>query len=181
MSVLTLALSAPVGGLIGAGITASVAAVVAIYLNVVGRKREDRNRRRDLYSLAYRTALEWCEGIYRVRRRAPDGSRDQNLVEHFHDMQERIAYYQSWLALEAPELGRSYGRFLDEVMDAAKPLIQEAWKSPGRDPSLEPPEDDKHPNLLAAKHDFLRDVREHLSSWWWVSRRVKTRFPKETG
>lgn len=175
------AVSTATATILGAAITAVLATAVAVYLNAVGRKREDRSRRRDLYSNAYRTALEWCEGVYRIRRRAGDGSNDQELVEHFHHMQERIAYYEGWLAMEAPELGHSYRRFLDRVMGEARPLLQNAWGKAGRHPSAKPPPDEEHPQLDDAKRDFLRDVREHLSRWWWVRRRVKTRFTKETG
>jgi hypothetical protein len=101
---------APVGTLTAA----LVAAAVALYLNARGRKNAERDRRRTLYSEAYRVALEWCEGIYRVRRRPQDGSGDADLVRHFHEMQERIAYYEGWLAMESPQLGRAYKRFLRE-------------------------------------------------------------------
>jgi hypothetical protein len=63
----------------GAAISAVVAAAVAIYLNAAARRRDERSRRRDLYSNAYRAGLEWCEGVYRVRRRNPDGSQDYEL------------------------------------------------------------------------------------------------------
>jgi len=46
---------------------ALVAAAVALYLNTRGRKNAEGDRRRTLYSEAYRVALEWCEGIYRIR------------------------------------------------------------------------------------------------------------------
>lgn len=163
---LIVAVSAAGGTVIGAAITAVLALGGAIYLNHVGRKREDRNRRRDLYSQAYRTALEWCEAVYRVRRRAADGSEDRELVKHMHDLQERIAYYQGWLCIEAADLGRSYQRFLDEVMEECKPLIQEAWTKPGRPPTEPTPADERAPNLSDAKERFLREVRQHLSHWW---------------
>lgn len=163
---LPLAVSAAGGSVIGAGITAVLAATVAIYLNAVGRKREDRNRRRDIYSQAYRTALEWCEAVYRVRRRAADGSDDRALVERLHDLQERIAYYQGWLCIEAADLGTSYQTFLDQVMAACRPLLQEAWSNPGREPNASTPSDERAPELSEAKETYLREVRKHLSRWW---------------
>jgi hypothetical protein len=165
LPVIPFALTAPVGGLIGARITAIVAAAVAIYLNAVGRKRDDRSRRRNLYSEAYKLALEWCEGIYRVRRRAPDGSQDQELVKHFHDLQERIAYYQGWLSIESAPLGQSYQHFLETVLTECQPLIREAWSTPGRGAQLTP-EGETAPDLDEAKSPFLGEVRRHLSPWW---------------
>jgi len=160
---------------IGTVTAALVAAAVALYLNARGRKNAERDRRRTLYSEAYRVALEWCEGIYRIRRRPQDGSGDVDLVHHFHDMQERIAYYEGWLAMESPVLGRAYKRFLCEVMDEARPLIQEAWSRPGCPPTRQTSPDDKGPALNDVKERFLLDMREHLSSWPWVRRRLKKR------
>jgi hypothetical protein len=166
---------APVGTLTAA----LVAAAVALYLNARGRKNAERDRRRTLYSEAYRVALEWCEGIYRVRRRPQDGSGDTDLVRHFHEMQERIAYYEGWLAMESPQLGRAYKRFLREVMDEARPLIQDAWSHLGCPPTGQTNPDDQAPALNEAKGRFLLDVREHLSRWFWVRGRLRKRERKE--
>jgi len=157
---------------------ALVAAAVALYLNTRGRKNAERDRRRTLYSEAYRVALEWCEGIYRIRRRPQDGSGDVDLVRHFHDMQERIAYYEGWLAMESPVLGRAYKRFLREVMNEARALIQQAWSRPGCPPTQQTSPDDKGPALNDVKERFLLDVREHLSGWPWVRGRLKKRERK---
>lgn len=160
------ALSSTAGAFIGAAIPATIAAVVAIYVNVVGRKREDTGRRRDLYSEAYKLALEWCEAVYRVRRRAYDGSQDRELVEHFHHLQERIAYYEGWLAIENETLGKAYQAFLKHVLNVCQPLLQDAWSKPGREPTKPRPEDEVHPNLEYAKRTFLNTVRLHLQPWW---------------
>ncbi len=166
--------------LYAAGVTALAAAVVAVYLNAVGRKREDKNRRRDLYSEAYMVALEWCEAVYRVRRRATDGSQDSGLVERFHGMQERIAYHEGWLSIEAVELGVAYRCLLDEVTGQCKPLLRQAWTEVGRDPRAPTPDSDVDPDLSVAKAAFLRDIREHLSCSPWVRRRVRKRYENET-
>lgn len=166
MFAVLLALSAPAASLIGAAVTAVCAGAVALALNVLARRREDRARRRDLYSEAYKTALEWCEGVYRVRRRDPDGSQDQELVQHFHELQERIAYYQGWMCIEAADLGRSYQHFLDTVMAECRPLIQDAWGDSGRLPTGPKPDGEREPQLAQAKETFLREVRQHLSPPW---------------
>jgi hypothetical protein len=160
------ALSTPETTVMGAAISALFAGAVALVLNALTRRRADRNRRRDLYSEAYRTALEWCEGVYRVRRRAPDGADDRELVAHFHSLQERIAYYQGWLCIEAADLGRAYQHFLDQVMAECRPLLQAAWEEPGRLPTAATPPDEKTPELSQAKERFLRDVRQHLAAPW---------------
>ena len=157
---------------------ALVAAAVAIYLNALGRKREEDGRRRTLYGQAFRTVLEWQEGVYRVRRRATDASQDQQIAEHFHELQERLGYYQGWLGTESWELSAAYRAFSKAVTDECCPLIQDAWAAPGRGPAAPTPSGDRHPKIDDASAQFLRDVRDHLSRWPWVRRRVRNRYEK---
>lgn len=163
---LSLALSAPEGAVLGAAITATFALFGAIYLNAVGRKRDNDARRRDLYSNAYRAALEWCEGVYRVRRRKADGTQDHELIERFHDLQERIAFHEGMLGTESEGLGKAYGELLGAVMGECKTLLQLAWAEPGRAPSDPTPDDEKSPDLREAKATFCRAVRKHMTPWW---------------
>lgn len=151
---------------IGAAIPASIAGAVALYASWVARRRAEHDRRRESYSEAYRLALAWCEGLYRVRRRPSDGSGDRELVQHFHELQESIAYYEGWLSTEHAELGTAYRELLDRVMAECKPLIQGAWRSPGREPTEPPPEKEAHPNLQSAKDEFLAAVRKHAKRIW---------------
>lgn len=182
-SALPIALSDLGKALISGGAGAIGAALVAggfgLYRIAAGRKDAARDRRRDLYSEAYRTALHWCEGIYRIRRRADDHSEDRELVKHFHDMQERIAYYEGWLSMESPDMGSAYRALLRAVRAECLPLAQAAWATSGRSPTDATPDDDAHPDISAAKEAFVRDVREHLSRRWWKRRAVKQRYRKE--
>jgi hypothetical protein len=166
LSALPLALSGPEGAVLGAAIAATLSLCGVIYVNAVGRKRENDARRRDLYSNAYRAALEWCEGVYRVRRRKPDGTQDHELVERFHDLQERIAFHEGMLSTESEELGKAFGELLQAVMSECKPLLQLAWGQPGRAPSDPTPDDEKNPDLREAKASFCRAVRKHMAPWW---------------
>jgi hypothetical protein len=174
-----LAFSDAQGAVVAAAIAAVIGLAGAIYVSVVGRKAEERNRRRDLYSQGYRSALAWCEAIYRVRRRASDGSEDRELVKNFHAMQEDIAYYQGWLAMETPELGRAYRVFVKAVMAQCRSLLQDAWTRPGREPTEPTPGDEVHPQIDASARVFERDMQEHLSRWPCVRARLRNRYPKE--
>ena len=178
-NVAAAALSDAQSALIAAAITAAIGLAGVIYVSVVGRKAEERNRRRDLYSQGYRSALAWCEAIYRVRRRASDGSEDRELVKNFHAMQEDIAYYQGWLAMETPELGRAYRVFVKAVMAQCRSLLQDAWTRAGREPTEPTPENEPHPQIDAAARAFERDMQEHLSRWPWSAPASKNRYPKE--
>jgi hypothetical protein len=164
--VLPFALSGAAGTVLGAAITAVLAAAVAIYLNATGRKQDSDSRRRDLYSNAYRAALEWEEAVYRVRRRNPDGSDDRELVARLHALQELISYHEGWLSIESEPLGKAYQKFVRDVMAECRPLLQDAWSRPGRPPTEPTPQDEKHPDLSTSKALFTRAVRDHMAPWW---------------
>ncbi len=140
-------------------VTAFVALAVAISRHIAAA----RNRRRDVYSEAYRTVLEWVEMVYRVRRRVP--ASEPAIIEHGHEIQERIAYYEGWLASESVSLRNSYRIFLQEVKGQTAGLIAEAWQEPPRSADQMTQEQDEHPDVERASSDFLRDVRAHLSLW----------------
>lgn len=158
-------------------LAALVAGAIALYLNRVGQKRAENDRRRTLYGEAFQAALAWCEGVWRVRRRPADGSGDAALVEHFHSMQERIAYFEGWLSIESRELGRAYRALLGNITSQCKPLLQAAWDSPGRHPSVPTPEGEAAPDVAAAKQQFLADARDHQSRNPFVRRRLRRRYP----
>jgi hypothetical protein len=98
-----------------------------------------------------------------------------DLVEHLHQIQEDIAYYEGWLSTEAPELGRSYSKLVATIRAVVRPLLREAWAQPAKPPWKGTPVGEREPDLVAAKLDYLQDVRDHLSRLWWVRRRVKIR------
>jgi hypothetical protein len=132
-----------------------------------------RDRRRSLYSDAYKAAMSWVEMVYRVRRRCE--GQEQELVARFHDAQEDISYHEGWLSSESPALCRSYCRLVAAVREAAAPLIQAAWKEPVRPLAEHTRPEDVHPDVTAARDALLLDAREHLSPWFWVRWRVDQR------
>jgi hypothetical protein len=150
---------------VGAFVTALAAATVALYLNRRTHKGAERDRRRTLYGEAFQAALEWCEGVWRVRRRPEDGSGDRELIQHFHAMQERIAFYEGWLSIESKSMGRAYRFLLDDVQTVCRPLLQASWKRDGRHPAMPPPEGEAAPDITQAKQDFLLAARRHQSRW----------------
>jgi hypothetical protein len=151
-----------------------LSAVLGLFTYYVSTSRATRDRRRELYSEAYRAAMSWVEMVYRVRRRST--SIQDDLVKHLHQIQEDISYYEGWLSTEAPELGQSYSVFVSTIRTTVRPLLRQAWSHRARPPWKGTPVGEIEPNIAAAKDAYLRDVREHLSSWWWVRRRVKRRY-----
>src|SRR4051812_37730383 len=92
-----------------------------------------RDRRRDLYSEAYRAVVSWAEMPYRVRRR--DSQKPHELVALFHELQEAIDYHDGWISIESPELARAYRHFVDQVKSKTSPAIKQAWADPPCDPA----------------------------------------------
>lgn len=133
-----------------------------------------RDRRRQLYSEAFRAAMSWVEMVYRVRRRSE--TLQDELIGHLHQIQEDIAYYDGWLSAEAPELGRSYSLLVATIRTTVRPLLREAWAHRAQPPWKGTPTGEVEPDVAAAKRQYLQDVRDHLSRWWWVRRRVKKRY-----
>jgi hypothetical protein len=141
---------------------AVVAGLVSLFGLALARLNERRDRRRTLYSEAYKAALAWVEMLYRVRRRDPE--RPYELAAQFHKLQEDIDFYQGWIESESIAFGRAYQRLVLEVKALTLPDIQAAWATGPVDPqhgfSLQ---GDTHPPVESAKQQFLRDLRAHLS------------------
>jgi hypothetical protein len=128
----------------------------------ISRFSERRDRRRTLYSEAYRAALAWVEMLYRVRRRDPE--HPYELAAQFHKLQEDIDFYQGWIESESIAFGRAYRHLVLEVKALTLPDIQAAWAAGPVDPqqgfSLQ---GETHPPVEPAKQQFLKDLRAHLS------------------
>lgn len=155
---------------------AFVAGLVALGVAGWNQLQTRRDRRRTLYSEAYRAGLAWTELYYRVRRRKAEDPYE--LVRLFHEAQEEITYHEGWLATESRTLGAAYAAFVTAVKDETRPRIQKAWADPPCDPDegLEVP-DGEHPHVEAAKQKFVGDVRDHLSPWPWDWHALGERYP----
>ena len=152
----------------------ALSAVLGLLTFYVSSGKATRDRRRQLYSEAFKAAMSWVEMVYRVRRRSVEVQ--DELVQHLHQIQEDISFYEGWLSTEAPELGQSYAVFVSSVRSTVRPLLREAWARRARPPWKGTPVGEVEPDISVAKENYLRDVREHLSPWWWVRRRVRKRY-----
>jgi hypothetical protein len=86
------------------GVTVLLAVLRALALWATGK----RDRQRELYIRAYKTAMAWRGMVYRVRRRAEGVEAERTLIDRFHELQEEIDYYQGWTAGESRWMGRSF-------------------------------------------------------------------------
>jgi hypothetical protein len=107
-----------------------VAALTAIATMLVIRAGEATNRRRDRYAEAVQTLVAWIEFPYRVRRRTDDAPETlAALASLGHDLQERLACHEAWIATERPDIARVYAEARATITDAVVPAIKEAWES----------------------------------------------------
>ena len=135
-----------------------------------------RDRRRQMYGEAFRVALEWREIVYRVRRRDNTTDHDRALVDRYHELQERLDYYEGWIGSESRYMRRSFKRLVKAVKDATKDALQSAWNTKGKLGNADP--DDRHPQIeQSAMDNYLRDVRSHLSlqPWRWIAVRCRNK------
>ncbi len=85
--------------------------------------------RRDRYARAFETLVAWIEFPYRVRRRTSDEPATlAELATLGHDLQERMACHQAWIATEHPALAHQYDRTRAIVTTAVAPAVAEAWR-----------------------------------------------------
>jgi hypothetical protein len=145
--------------------SAAVSAVSVAFISAaLARVFAQRDRRRQMYGEAFRAALEWREMVYRIRRRDNTGEHARELVDRFHDLQERLAFYEGWIGSESKFMRRSYQRLITAAKAATRYDLEQAWNTPGRIGNADPK--DHHPAIpQACRDDFLKDVRGHLSVW----------------
>ncbi|MCY3849372.1 MAG: hypothetical protein OXF75_01040 [Acidimicrobiaceae bacterium] len=106
----------------------SAAVLGAIVTMTLTRVNEATNRRRDRYAEAIQTLVAWTEYPYRVRRRTDDSPATlTTLANHGHDLQERLALHEAWIATEHPALAQTYAATRATLNRLVGPLISEAW------------------------------------------------------
>lgn len=147
-----------------AALATLLAAVIAASVAYFSSKRD---RRRVLYSEATKAALGWKEMLYRVRRRQAGDDAAYALVARFHETQDSLTYYSTWVASDSKHMARSYRRLVERVKRSTEELIREAWNGPIRPVPGDSLPGDIHPDVDKWAEEFLRDVRSHLSWQPW--------------
>jgi hypothetical protein len=164
-----------------AALLAGLVAAISLAVNATSGRRD---RRRNLYSEAYRATMSWVEMAYRAHHAPPD---DGEFLAKYHELWEDLRYYEGWLLFESPNLGYSYARFKEAVESVCDTYIEEAWSRRSAEPKpLEELPVEPRPETYQRELDrFLEDVRDHLSPYPWrraaMNRRVKRRIEHEGG
>jgi len=107
-----------------------LAALTTAATMAVTRVGEATDRRRDRYAQAVQTLVAWIEFPYRVRRRTDDTLDTlKALADLGHDLQERLAGHQAWIAAEHPRLATTYAATRATITNHVRPAVQEAWEA----------------------------------------------------
>jgi hypothetical protein len=164
-----------------AALLAGLIATITLAVNATSGRRE---RRRNLYSEAYRATMTWVEMAYRVHHAPPN---DEGALAAYHKLWEDLRYYEGWVLFESPQLGYSYARFKEAVERVCDKFIEEAWNQRSAEPKplVELPVEPRPDTYQKEMDAFLHDVRDHLSPYPWkraaMSRRVRRRIEHEGG
>ena len=143
-----------------------------------------RNRRRDLYSHAYRITMSWIEMAYRAYHAGP---KDRSFLDRYHKLWEDVRYYEGWLLFESRELGYSFAQFKNAVQRVCENFIEDAWLKRTQEPKPLDwlPVEAAPETFLNELNSFLQDARDQLSFNPWaraaMRRRVRARMKTEGG
>jgi hypothetical protein len=126
------------GGWLGVVLSATVvAALVTGSVNLLlarsKSQAEERARVRNTFAEAFQAYAEYKEMPYAVRRRDPDNAADERrrLSEELRAIQFRLSYYESWISIEAPSVGRQYTAMVGKLRAVAGGAMRDAWNSSG--------------------------------------------------
>ena len=91
--------------------------------------RERTNRRRDMLSKAFSTAVAYRESPYIVRRRRSSSPEDERIriSTELRKVQEDISYYSSWLTTESRHVSEAYDKLVSKLREVAGSEIHKAW------------------------------------------------------
>lgn len=157
-------------------LVASSSVLAALLTHYLGRNERERTKRKEVYAEALQTALAWREMLYRVRRRQTTKEDERTITGQFHDLQERLDYYDGLIWSHSKSLGRSYRKLVKKVRDTSQPLIQKAWKAKPIPPQSYDPTKLDNPKFNKELQDFMNDVIRQtkpryrifakLKLWW---------------
>jgi type II secretory pathway pseudopilin PulG len=109
--------------LVGAVISASI----TYWLNQRTARRE---RRSTVFAEALSAVEEYAEMPYRIRRRLVTAEARYDLCEEVSRLQSRLAFYQTLLQIESPDIAVAYSNLVRAAKIQAGGQMQDAWRQP---------------------------------------------------
>lgn len=108
--------------------TAIIGAILGRAFDALGNAAE---RRRAGYSEAVAALVAWAEFPYRVRRRtSDDASTLAELGALGHDLQERLARSQMWIASDSRRVSSVFDSAVAELKETCRDPLRAAWIAP---------------------------------------------------
>jgi uncharacterized protein YhaN len=144
---------------------ALITAGLALLGQAAFRIWDARDRRRDEYSRAFATAMEWTEFPYRIARRlSNDAEAVGPIVAAMHQAQERISFHENWLRTVSDDIEKAYSGLVDAVKRKSAPHIHTAWnRDPARVPDGMILGDVFSVDIKAEVDEFAKQIKRDLS------------------
>jgi biopolymer transport protein ExbB/TolQ len=161
---------------------AGLVAAITLAVNVTAARRD---RRRHLYSDAYKATMSWIEMAYRAHHARPDD--DGRFLDAYHKLWEDVRYFQGWLLMESTELGYSFAQFKEAVQNVCERVIETEWlvRTTEAKPLDVLPVEPSAETFRREQDRFLQDARDQLSpnplTRATMRRRVRRRIAEEGG
>lgn len=114
-------------GVVAALVVAIVAHAVTSHLDRAAARRDERRVR---YAEAVSTLVAWAEFPYRVRRRTSDTPETlAALASIGHDLQEKLACHEAWIAADDPTIAIAYLEAKRALAPVVGEALESAWSS----------------------------------------------------
>lgn len=115
-------------GVVLALVVAIIAHAITSHLDRAAARRDERRVR---YAEAVSTLVAWAEFPYRVRRRTSDTPETlAGLTSIGHDLQEKLACHEAWIAGDDPTVAVAYLQARDKLAPVVAEALENAWTSP---------------------------------------------------
>ncbi|WP_024936265.1 hypothetical protein [Actinomadura welshii] len=103
------------------------AAITAVLNHGFNQRAVRREQRARTFAEALSAVEDYAELPYRVRRRSGNADARLQLTEDISKIQSRIAFYQAWLRIEAPQVATAYEKLVRSAKRQAGGQMSQAW------------------------------------------------------
>lgn len=145
---------------------ALIALFGVVLAQVVVGIRAGRDRRRNEYSAAFASALDWCELPYKVARRLSNDREDvAPVIGAFHKAQTDLFFHRMWLRSASTNSAAAYERLVDAIQSQTRSQSADAWNRAPWDPASGPLGALYKIDVDQQRDAFIRAVQRDLSFW----------------
>jgi hypothetical protein len=149
-------------------IAAVVAAVVSVAVWGLTARRDERQRKRDMFAQAFAAYASYREFPYVVRRRRVDQAAEerQRISEELRKIQEKLNFFLAWTRFENAKVGSAYADLVATTRTVVGAQISAAWNRSGADDdTMMLIGDIDLSGLERAEEQYMTAVSRRLA-WW---------------